>query len=211
MIVSSLLRCFYWLGARFSLALLTQALIMIVVQLVLLKIALLHRPPPSSLSTPFAPALSSSLSSGAHKRPYNFWQWRNPRPYFQTLLYFFLFLLATYMLFPSSPTSPYTISLGYLALGIEATLPLPQMLANYRRKSCRGFRGSVLGNWILGDVMKMVFFFLADQGKGGEGVPWSFKACGLFQFACDIGLGAQWWWFRDGEEEGRLGKEKARV
>ncbi len=42
--------------------------------------------------------------------------------------------------------------------------------------------------------MKMGFFFFSNGGK----VPWAFKLCGIFQFACDIYLGGQYWRFGDG-------------
>lgn len=53
---------------------------------------------------------------------------------------------------------------------------------------------SVLINWLIGDSMKMGFFFLSGEGK----VPWAFKVCGCFQAACDIGLGLQYWMYGDG-------------
>lgn len=51
-----------------------------------------------------------------------------------------------------------------------------------------GFRLSVLANWLVGDAFKMTFFFL----KGNSAVPWAFKACGIFQAACDCYLGVQY-------------------
>lgn len=80
-----------------------------------------------------------------------------------------------------------------MGLAIEAILPIPQILANHRAQSCKGFRVSVLANWLLGDAMKMGFFFLAEEGK----IPWAFKLCGIFQAACDVGLGIQYWMFGD--------------
>ena len=55
----------------------------------------------------------------------------------------------------------------------------------------------MLVNWLFGDAMKMGFFFLSPEGE----VPWAFKACGVFQALCDVGLGVQWWAYGDGEEE----------
>lgn len=75
-------RIFYWPGARFDTALLIQALLMIVMQVILLKVALDHRLPPSSkggeAATPFA-NVNDGPVFGA-QRPYNFWQWRSPKP-----------------------------------------------------------------------------------------------------------------------------------
>jgi solute carrier family 66, member 2 len=89
----------------------------------------------------------------------------------------------------------YAPLLGGIALAIEAVLPVPQLIANQRRRGCAGFRASVLANWLIGDVFKMIFFF----AKGTAEVPWAFKLCGVFQAACDVLLGVQFYVFGDGE------------
>lgn len=76
-------RVFYYPGAKFDKSLLIQSFIMITIQLVLLKVALDHRPSPSSkggeAALPFAGGSASRNESPT--RPYNFWQWRSHRPY----------------------------------------------------------------------------------------------------------------------------------
>ncbi|TKA72748.1 hypothetical protein B0A49_04587 [Cryomyces minteri] len=192
MLVASILKIYYWFGARYDMSLLVQATIMIVVQLLLLHVALTYRPAKAAattLHTPFA----GSREGGTHiVRPWNFWQWRSARPYWQFLTYYFIALGGLQVFLGSNPF--YIALQGYTALGIEATLPLPQILSNRQNRSCKGFRFSVLVNWLIGDVMKMCFFFLADTE-----VPWSFKLCGLFQFACDMYLGVQYWQYGEGE------------
>ena len=62
---------------------------MIVMQILLLYVALTNRALPNAsidLANPFA----SSKDNGP--RPYNFWQWRSARPYWQFLLYFTIVL-----------------------------------------------------------------------------------------------------------------------
>ena len=44
----------------------------------------------------------------------------------------------------------------------------------------------------------MGFFFFAD----GKSVPWAFKLCGVFQFACDIYLGGQSLRYGEGSSKG---------
>ena len=39
---------------------------------------------------------------------------------------------------------------------IESTLPIPQFISNYKRKSCYGFRSSTLAGWVFGDLFKYV-------------------------------------------------------
>lgn len=197
MLVASMLRIFYYPGARFDTALLIQSFLMVFIQLIVLKIALEHRPPPASkggeAATPFA---------GAHDglwdrpRPYNFWQWRSTRPYWQFLLYLFISLiLCELILAPFHWVYPaYSLLIGYIGLSVEATLPLPQIFANARSRSCKGFRFSVLASWLLGDCMKMFWFFTSPTE-----IPWAFKLCGIFQAACDLFLGVQYLMYGNSE------------
>jgi len=169
---------------------------MIGVQLVCLHVALVNRPPyspVSQLSHPFA----GSREGDTHvSRPFNFWQWRPTRPYW---LFLTCYTGALFVLQIVVGTAPWYVALqGYVALGIEATLPLPQILSNQRNQSCKGFRLSVLANWLLGDAMKMMFFFLSAST-----IPWTFKLCGLFQAACDSYLGVQYWMYGEGQTVNR--------
>ena len=108
-----------------------------------------------------------------------------------------LLLLILHTLMQPTMTSSYTKFIGYLGLAIEATLPLPQILANYRAQSCKGFRVSVLANWLLGDTMKISYYLASEPGK----VPWAFKMCGIFQACCDACLGAQYFVYGNGQED----------
>ncbi|KAH3965912.1 hypothetical protein HBI70_132760 [Parastagonospora nodorum] len=189
MLLASILKVYYWFGSHFSTSLLIQALLMIVVHVLCLHVALTNRPAPSHLPFQIAP--------GARKRPYDFWQWRQPRPYWSFLSYFTGVLLVLHLLMSStSMFIPYTDVLGAVALTIEATLPLPQLYSNYTRRGCKGFRPSVIVNWVIGDTFKMWFFFASSSGE----VPWAFKACGVFQATCDLGLALQYLVWGDGPE-----------
>lgn len=72
---------FYYPGAKYDPSLLIQALIMIAMQLILLKVALDHRPSLSRGGEGSAPFAASRDGDLGVKRPYNFWQWRSHRPY----------------------------------------------------------------------------------------------------------------------------------
>ena len=195
MLLASILRCVYWLGARFETSLLIQSLLMIVVQLLLLKVALDHRGPDHSpFHTPFSPA-------GASSRPMRFWQWRSQRPYWAFLAYFTGSVLLLQLLLGGSQL--WVDAIGCFALGIEALLPLPQVIKNQRSRSCRGFRLSVLISWLLGDFTKMIYF------SNAEHVGAQFKVCAAVQTVFDSYLGVQFWMFGEGEPDkgAELGRE----
>lgn len=206
MLLASILKVFYWFGAHYDTALLIQALLTLVVQTILLKVALDNRPRSSTRGglehTPFAAYNSSNVKgllqntlNGA--RPFNFWRWTNTRPYFQFLAYTVTALLSIQVFLPFISRTPFYVSLlGYLGLAIEALLPIPQILKNHNAQSCKGFRLSVIINWLAGDSMKMSYFFLSK-----EVVPWPFKLCGIFQACCDCYLGVQFYMYGDGSRE----------
>lgn len=177
---------------------------MVIVQLVLLHVALVNRPPVGaqhSLNQPFAGSRESEVQA---TRPFNFWQWRSRQPYWHFLGYFTVALAILQLVIGSTPA--YTAIQGYIALGVEATLPLPQILTNHRSQSCKGFRLSVLVNWLVGDVFKMTYFFLAEGG-----VPWAFKLCGAFQACCDGYLGVQYWLYGEGAGNAVVAEKEERL
>ena len=116
--------------------------------------------------------------------------------YFQVLAYFSAALLGVHVLLPFISGSPFYISfLGYFGLAVEALLPVPQIYKNHNARSCKGFRLSVIINWLAGDAMKMSYFFMSTQY-----IPWPFRLCGIFQACCDSYLGMQFYMY--GSEPG---------
>lgn len=114
------------------------------------------------------------------------------------MLYLFVALvLCEFLLSPwGTVYTGYASILGYMGLAIEATLPIPQILANTQSQSCKGFRFSVLASWLIGDSMKM-FWFFTTPGT----IPFAFKMCGIFQACCDSFLGVQYLMYGEGQPE----------
>ncbi|KAK4056049.1 emp24p/erv25p- protein [Microbotryomycetes sp. JL221] len=88
-------------------------------------------------------------------------------------------------------SSIYVTALGFMALGLEATLPIPQLLLNWKRRSTAGFRLSILLAWLLGDTWKLLYFLLTPGDN-----PLAFKACAAFQLSIDLCLCTQTWLYR---------------
>ncbi|OAA51976.1 PQ loop repeat protein [Metarhizium rileyi] len=241
MLVASFFRIFYWPGSRFDASLLVQSFLMVAVQLILLKIALEHKPLPATKGGEGSIPFSGLKRNGPFeiRRPYNFWQWRSHKPYvgppllvlthitfslaeLQSKLpvqregelpltdprrywHFLLYLLGglvvcEVLLRPLEPIyDAYSVLIGYLGLSIEATLPIPQLIAHAQSHSCKGFRLSVLASWIGGDAMKVFWFFTSTSE-----IPLAFKVCGCFQAACDCLLGVQYFMYGANDNEAIL-------
>jgi len=143
---------------------------MIAAQLALLYICIL-----------FPPKLSPE-SLGSSTRPLSFWQWPTYAQYIEFLCGVIIFQAILFLIFGRSEI--FINILGFVALGLESTLPIPQLISNYRQRSLYGFRLSTLVGWFGGDAFKTVYFFLQDS-------PLQFKVCGIFQLSIDIAIVVQ--------------------
>ncbi|KAI6112856.1 hypothetical protein F5141DRAFT_1188130 [Pisolithus sp. B1] len=165
LLLANITRCFFWLGTRFEFALLIQSILMILAQLALLYICIRYRP------------RSSPDMCGESGRPFAFWQWPSYAQYIEFLAGFILISAIAYLIFGRSDV--YISIIGFVALGMESMLPVPQFISNFKQKSLYGFRASTLIGWVGGDSFKAAYFFV-------QGSPLQFKVCALFQLSVDF-------------------------
>ncbi|KXN89372.1 PQ-loop repeat-containing protein 1 [Leucoagaricus sp. SymC.cos] len=170
LLLANITRCFFWLGKHFEIPLLVQSILMILAQLALLYICIIYRPK------------LSPETLHASTRPLSFWQWPTYAQYIEFLCGFILCQAIIFLILGRSPV--YINLLGFVALGLESTLPIPQLISNYRQRSLYGFRMSTLIGWFGGDAFKTVYFFLQDA-------PLQFKICAIFQLSIDVAIVVQ--------------------
>ncbi|AFR94818.2 hypothetical protein C343_02904 [Cryptococcus neoformans C23] len=116
------------------------------------------------------------------RRPFDFWQWAGYGSYLEFLAGLIVVLGIAQVGLGRWPW--YIDALGFIALTIESTLPIPQFIANYRNKSCYGFRASTLAGWFFGDAFKTVYFFM-------RGSPIQFKVTAIMLVCWDSAVFAQ--------------------
>ncbi|KAF5328177.1 hypothetical protein D9619_013418 [Psilocybe cf. subviscida] len=167
LLIANITRCFFWLGKPFETALLVQSILMILAQLALLYICILYRP------------RLSPETLGSSTRPLSFWQWPNYTQYIEFLAGLILCETILFLIFGRSDF--FVGALGFVALGLESTLPIPQLISNYKQRSLYGFRMSTLVGWVGGDSFKTVYFFIQKS-------PLQFQVCAIFQLSVDIAI-----------------------
>ncbi|CAD6573398.1 MAG: hypothetical protein TREMPRED_000817 [Tremellales sp. Tagirdzhanova-0007] len=99
----------------------------------------------------------NSSRSGTRNRPFRFWQWEGYGAYLEFLAGLIVVLGVLQVIL--SRWTWYIDTLGFVALTIESTLPIPQFISNYQRKSTYGLRASTLAGWFFGDAFKTAYFF----------------------------------------------------
>ncbi|KAG9327134.1 hypothetical protein KVV02_008764 [Mortierella alpina] len=106
----------------------------------------------------------------------HFWNWPTIGPYYLFLAVFTLVVGLSLLIIGN--TSFYVALLGLAALGIEATVPLPQAIQNYRTKSTAGFSPAILLMWVIGDSFK-TYYYISTHAK------YQFVGCGIIQLCID--------------------------
>jgi len=167
--IANILRVFFWVGKRFGLELLVQSVVMIVSMLVMLEISVRM----NRKSVP--QAQQTSVFKGDFFG--SFWKWNDLKSYCAVLVAiglicaFFTALFSGYIF--------YVEALGYMALGTEAMLGMPQLIRNCIRKSTAGMSVLMVLTWFIGDAFKTFYFFWT-------GSPAQFYVCSIIQVTVDV-------------------------
>nr|ODN89804.1 hypothetical protein L204_06075 [Cryptococcus depauperatus CBS 7855] len=113
------------------------------------------------------------------RRPWDFWMWEGYGAYLEFLAGMIIVLGVAQISF--GRWSWYVDALGFVALTIESTLPIPQFVTNFKNKSCYGFRSSTLAGWFFGDCFKTGYFFFRHS-------PIQFKVTAIMLVCWDFAV-----------------------
>jgi PQ loop repeat. len=84
-----------------------------------------------------------------------------------------MFVIGRYFLYPNDLLQ-YINTLKIISILLESCLALPQIILNYQRRSTEGLSLVMVLGWIVGDVLKMVYFIMSSgvlfHGHGSGGV-----------------------------------------
>ena len=179
-IVSASIRAFYWIGARFPVVFLAQALVAIVAQLCMIYVVCHTQREVDAAADAAAgrrPRRSICSASGMLRWREHFWAWDDVTSFVLATGIFGAILAALQYVCGRLPH--FVEAQGIAGLGLEALLPLPQAIRNYQRRSTAGLSSVLIVAWLGGDIFKTVISLQ-------RGAPWPFAACGIFQAAIDL-------------------------
>lgn len=169
---------FFWLGKDFPVVLLVQSFVMVGLQLLMVRTCVNALAPHKKKDS----TEKSSKWDMAH-----FWNWDDFATYgkVHTVQFLSSFALGLFLLTACLQSRAlYFEVLGFLSLGVEATLGIPQFYKNLKRQSTEGLSLSMIVGWTVGDSLKTIYFILRD-------VPSQFLLCGGLQICVDLAILAQ--------------------
>jgi len=184
LLMANILGIFFWIGKQFSVVLLYQSIVAIIMQLILLRECLL-------LSPQFNEHYKNNNDS--YKKPINllnirsFWNWPFLIDYIYVLLVIsFLIGFISFEIGLNNRT--FTEWLGAASATVEAIIAIPQVFSNYKNKNCNSLSLFMLICWASGDSFKNLYYLKTL-------VPLQLLLCGLFQLATDAILIGQYLYY----------------
>jgi uncharacterized protein with PQ loop repeat len=181
-IIANILRIYFWIGKQFSLVLLFQSIVAIIMHIILLK-ECLQLSNASALIKKDAYYYKDKLDIYKPINLFNvstFWDW----PFLIDYIYFlvlFAFTIGFISHIIGFDNPMYVESLGIASATVEACFGLPQVIANFNNKNTDTLSFFMLFTWALGDSFK-TFYFLQTKA------PLQMLICGLFQLTMDCVL-----------------------
>ena len=176
LIIAYNLRFFFYIGEKFVITILYQAIICFIMQIMLLKICVKY---------------DHTLKNRKNENYFSlnqFWNW----PYLIDYI-FFISLFSSFMSFISNfftyQNKTYIYILGILTSMLEALLDIPQIIEIYRKKNIKTISLVLILTWLIGDVFKLIYYIINNA-------PFQLKGCATFQLSCDIFIICQIFYYK---------------
>lgn len=169
------IRIFFWVGDRFELAVLLNAVIGLIMQLILLHACVKYS------------GNNQNKTNSDYFSLKEFWNW----PYFMDYFYFISLFTITLSLISNIigyTNQVYIVLLGVLTAIIEALLGVPQMVEIFKTKNVGTISYLLVGSWFCGDVFKLLYYIKVQA-------PIQLLCCDVFQLIVDIIIIGQLWYY----------------
>ena len=185
LIVSNVLRLFFFWLAPFDGALAVQSVVMVAVQLALVELITRVRREQRMLPS----TLFLRISWRFKDLQRYFWQWDDFLSYVMFLSAFSVALVPVCLVGQYIPW--FVQLLGLVSLGLEAMQGIPQLVRNRQEGvGVEGLSWVLVLAWLIGDIAKSIYFALHAQ------LPQQFLVGGIIQVCVDLVIVYQMWAYR---------------
>lgn len=180
LIISNTIRVFFFFLDPFDVTLLIQSIVVVIGQGALLRLCVM-------CNTAKMPRTLPKKSFDLSNPHLHWWVWSDFASFVSAWATIVAALCLVTVLGWNSEFVAQAV--GMLALGLEATMGLPQLLQNAARGSTEGLSTVLILGWVAGDLVKVATYLTTHA-------PWQFLLCVAVQITCDCSILAQIVYFR---------------
>ena len=157
LLLANILRIFFWLGKKYPLPLLYQAIVVIISQIYLIHVYLEYQ---EDLPIKTEKSLTEHIINWKETlNPKKIWNWNDEIDYYKFI--FFLFFIFSVMCFivGVKNTKFYDV-IGTISVSCETFIELPQIKENCITKNTKNISGTMVFMWFIGDLFKTTYNIL---------------------------------------------------
>ena len=155
LLLANILRIFFWMGKRFRLALLIQAVVVIISQIYLIHVYLEFQE-----DQPFynkERTITDYLTNWKETlNPKNIWNWVDEVEYYKFIIFLF-FIFSIMCSLAGFKNTKFFEVIGTISVSCETFIEIPQILENYKTKNTQNLSGAMVLMWFLGDLFKPTY------------------------------------------------------
>lgn len=201
-ILSSIFKIYFWVGKRYNIYLLYQAILVLLLQYYIIIFYLKYSDKDCMKIVGLQKRDNCSKSLKSFFDLKNFWRWDN---LFSYLFYSIaLGILIGFVCFIFGIRNKIFLEiLGYIATAIDVFLGLPQIYTNYKLKNAHSLSTIMILSFLLGDMFR-TYYYIATQS------PFQFVLCGFLQVSINIILMIQIIYYKIVDNHSKLA-EKSKI
>ena len=187
-ILSSIFKIYFWVGKRYNIYLLYQAILVLLLQYYIIIFYLKYSEKDCMKLVQWQKKHKFSKTLKNFFDLKKFWGWDNV---FSFLFYsVVLGILIGFVCFIFGIHNKIFMEiLGYISTAIDVFLGLPQIFTNYKLQSARSLSTIMIGSFLLGDTFRTYYYVTTKS-------PFQFILCGFLQVTINIILMLQIFYYR---------------
>ena len=152
LLIANILRCIFWLGKRFNITLLFQAIVVIISQIYLIHVYFQYQD-----ELPFKvdnkPLCEYLFNWKETLNPCHIWKWSEEIEYYKFTFFFVIIMLVISSLVGYNSIKFFDI-IGTISVSCETFIELPQIKENCVTKNTQNLSGTMVFMWFIGDLFK---------------------------------------------------------
>ena len=201
LLISNILRIYFWIGKQFTIVLLYQSITVIIFQFYLIHVSLYYEN--SNKKNEYKPLSTNEYSLKLNNNIYdnnyinlsidfsNFWKWKNEKEYYKFIIYFFIILSLITNVFYNFPY--YFEYIGTISASLESIIVVPQIYSNYVTKNVDNISNIMILMWFCGDSFKTIYYYYSNS-------PIQLIICGILQILLDVIIIFQLYYYNDNKK-----------
>lgn len=155
LLLANILRIFFWMGKRFTLTLLFQAIVVVISQIYLIHVYLEFQE-----DQPFynkERTINDYLTNWKETlNPKKIWNWVDEVEYYKFIIFLF-FIFSVMCSLAGFKNTKFFEVIGTISVSCETFIEIPQILENYKTKNTQNLSGAMVLMWFLGDLFKTTY------------------------------------------------------